>query len=102
MSASEIQPEKNRFLLRMERTIVEYIAVIIASVSGVLSIIAVLLSTFFGATTLLLVEERSSMADEHAVTDIYLTQLHAQLEAEGFEPPPLPERFRDGSKKSSN
>lgn len=87
----EVNEGFTRVWNRAKVTLIEYIAVIIASVAAVIS----LLSTFvtFMCIAMLYAQhnEVKELTDEVEVWQIYAAQLHVQLEALGFKPPELPE-----------
>jgi len=75
---------RSRIAGRYKETLAENAAVIISA----LAVLIAALSLLFGGVSIFMA---FSADQEAAVNSIYIQRLDAELRAQGFEPPPLPE-----------
>lgn len=73
---------------RTQKTAVEWLAVIISMLGFLTTTLIAILAAIVAGIALWVASESH---DEAEVLGIYVQKLHAELRANGFEPPPLPE-----------
>lgn len=82
--------EFNTQWTRWKATSIEWLGVIVSCASLVVSIISMFISALCIGIVWQQDKDIERLNDKNEVTQIYVSKLHAKLEAEGFEPPPLP------------
>jgi len=82
--SDEINATRNRFFDRLKHSALEYAAVIMAAVA----ILIAAFSMLFGGVAMYIAIDAQQTAE---VYKIYANNLHAELRANEFKPPPLPE-----------
>ena len=87
----EVDEEFNRTWTRWKVTATEWLAVIIACTATVIAIISMFVTSICIGVLFSQRNEVKALADEVRIWQIYSQNLHAELIAEGFDPPPSPE-----------
>lgn len=73
---------------RTQKTAVEWLAVIISMLGFLTTVLVAIMAAIMAGIALWIAFDAN---EEAKIYGIYVKQLHAQLIAEGFEPPPLPQ-----------